>query len=111
MVYWAHRRSGGWLTGLLGLACHFLVAFSASAVFYLASRKLQFLIRQPIPAGIAYGIVVYIVMQIVVVPLSRIGWQPFSLSGTALGLVIHVVCVGLPISLWVHRYSIRPPKN
>lgn len=102
---------GGWLTGSLGAACHFCVAFSASAVFYLASRKVQFLIRRPIPAGIAYGIVVYIMMQVVVIPLSRIGWLPFSLSGTAIGVVIHVVCVGLPISLSVSGYSIYPREK
>lgn len=97
--------NGGWLTALVGLACHFFVAFSASTVFYLTSRKLQFLIRRPIPAGIAYGIVVYIVMQAVVIPLSRIGWLPFSLRGTATGIAIHMACVGLPISLSVNRYS------
>lgn len=53
----------------------------------------------------AYGIVVHIVMQVVVIPLSRIGWLPFSLSGAAIGVLIQVVCVGLPISLTVNRYS------
>jgi hypothetical protein len=96
---------------VLGLACHFLVAFCASAVFYLAARKLNFMVRQAIPAGIAYGIVVYTVMQAVIIPLSRIGRLPFSLSGTATGILIHIVCVGLPISLWMRRYSPYPPEK
>ena len=95
---------GGWLTGMLGLACHFFVAFCASAVFYLAARKLNFMVRLAIPAGIAYGIVVYAVMQAVIIPVSRIGRLPFSLSGTAKGILIHIVCVGLPISLLMRRY-------
>lgn len=99
---------GGWITGMLGLACHFFVAFSASAVFYLAARKLKFMVRHAIPAGIAYGIVVYIMMQALIIPLSRIGRLPFSLSGTAIGILIHVVCVGLPISVCVRRYSTFP---
>jgi hypothetical protein len=93
---------------MLGLACHFLVAFCASAVFYLAARKLKFMARQAIPAGIAYGIVVYTVMQAVVIPLSRIGRLPFSLSGTVTGVLIHIVCVGLPISLWMRRFLPYP---
>lgn len=99
---------GGWVTGMLGLACHFFVAFCASAVFYLAARKLKFMARQAIPAGIAYGIVVYTVMQAVVIPLSRIGRLPFSLSGTVTGVLIHIVCVGLPISLWMRRFLPYP---
>lgn len=103
--------TGGWLTGFLGAACHFFVAFSASAVFYLASRRLHFLLRRPVLAGITYGIVVHIMMNVVVIPLSRIGWLPFSLSSTALSVVIHVVCVGLPISLSVSRYSTDQPRK
>ena len=102
---------GGWGTAMLGLACHFFIAFCASAVFYLAARKLKFMIRQAIPAGIAYGIVVYAVMQFLVVPLSRIGRLPFSLSGTFTGILIHIVCIGLPISLLMRRYLSYPASK
>lgn len=33
---------GGWATAALGLVLHFVIAFGAATVYYLASRKLRF---------------------------------------------------------------------
>ncbi len=96
---------GGWPTVLLGGACHFFIAFSAAAVFYLASRKLRFLTRYAIVSGIAYGVSVYLVMYWIVMPLSRLARAPSPLPQTILAILTHMVCVGLPISLTIRRYS------
>jgi hypothetical protein len=39
---------GGLRTAALGLAIHFFIAFSAATVFYFDSRKISFLLLQPI---------------------------------------------------------------
>jgi uncharacterized membrane protein YagU involved in acid resistance len=96
---------GGWRTAALGLAFHFLVAFSAATVFYLASRKLTFLVRRPVLSGIAYGVAVYLVMYWVVMPLSNYRRGPFSVFNTVVAIVTHMVCVGLPIALVISSYS------
>jgi len=49
--------------------------------------------------GIVFGIVVHPVMSRVVVPLSRAAKRPFTWKAWLTQLVIHVVCVGLPIAL------------
>src|SRR5579864_1345314 len=43
-------KEGG-ASALLGGAIHFLIAFSAAAVFYVASRKIEFVTRRPIVAA------------------------------------------------------------
>ncbi len=96
---------GGWPTAILGAACHFFIAFSAATVFYLASRKLAFMIQRPILSGTLYGISVYVVMYWMVKPLSLVRPRPFSLQETIVAIITHIVCVGLPISLVVRRYS------
>jgi hypothetical protein len=96
---------GGWPTAALGLACHFLIAYSAATVFFLASRRLQFLTAHPIISGALYGVAVYSAMYWVVVPLSRYHRRPFSWSVTVIAIITHIVCVGLPISLMVRRFS------
>src|SRR2546429_4605289 len=50
---------GGLVTASFGLAIHFLIAFTAAIVFYLASRKLKFLIVHPFVTGPLYGIAVF----------------------------------------------------
>lgn len=97
--------AGGWSTAALGLACHFFIAFSAATVFYLASRKLKFMTRRAILAGILYGVAVYLVMYWVVLPLSEFHRRPFSWSATVIAIITHMVCVGTPISLTVRHYT------
>ena len=102
------RRSfeGGLKTSALGLLLHFVIAFGVTIVYYAASRKLTFLVRQAVISGILYGIAVYFFMQLVVIPLSAIGSRaPFRPFQLALGLMVHILCVGLPIALIVRRYS------
>jgi hypothetical protein len=98
---------GGWGTVVLGTALHFLIAFSAAAVYYAASRKLSFLTRRAVLWGCLFGIAVYMVMAWVVVPLSAIpkSHAPFSWLSLGLSLLTHIFCVGLPISLVVRRYQ------
>jgi len=99
--------SGGSKTVALGFAFHYLIATIWTIVFYLASRVLQVLIRWPIPMGLLYGVVVYVIMNFVVVPQSKIAPPRVAppLSARAIQMVILMFCIGLPIALIVRRYS------
>ena len=101
----AKSFQGGWETATLGGAFHFMIAFSATAVFYAASRKVKLQTRRPILSGVLYGIAVYLVMYWLVIPLSNLRRSPFSISATVVAIITHMICVGLPISLGVRRYS------
>jgi hypothetical protein len=96
---------GGFATALLGLLCHFVVAFGAAAVYFALSHGVHFMIQHAAVSGALYGVAVYFFMNRIVVPLSAIGRQPFSFKMMIVGLVIHILCVGLPISLTVRRFS------
>ncbi len=89
---------------LLGGALHFLIALSAAAVFYAASRKIRFMPRRPILSGVLYGVCVYLVMYWIVMPLAKMH-PTHTLTRSIVAIVTHMVCVGLPISLMVRRYS------
>jgi hypothetical protein len=97
--------SGGLATALLGLLCHFLIAFGAAAVYLVASRAVEFLIEHPAASGVLYGVAVYFFMNRIVLPLSAAARRPFSFQMMIVGVVIHIFCVGLPISLSVRRFS------
>jgi len=97
--------NGGLGTAALGLALHFLIATTWAAVYYAASRKLTILTERPILCGPLYGIVVWCVMNLIVLPLSALPKFSFTLSGVLTGAGILMVCIGLPIALIVRRYS------
>lgn len=97
---------GGLPTAALGLLLHFFIATTATALYYAASRKLKVLVDQAIICGLAYGIPVYLVMNLVVLPLSNISFKlSHSFSAVATSLLILMFCIGLPIALTVRRYS------
>ena len=96
---------GGLATALLGLLCHFVIAFGAAAVYFAMSRATPFLNQNAGFSGALYGVAVYFFMNRIVVPLSAVAKRPFSLKMMIVGIVIHIFCVGLPISLSVRRFS------
>src|SRR5947199_7931443 len=66
----ANSYNGGLVTAGLGLALHFFVAFVVVSIFYLASRRIEFLTIHPVVSGVLYGIGVYIVMYWFVLPMA-----------------------------------------
>jgi phage shock protein PspC (stress-responsive transcriptional regulator) len=97
--------SGGTSTALLGLVLHFVIAFGAAAVFFLASRVVPLLLNHAVVSGVLYGIAVYFFMNRVVVQLSAATKFPFSVKMMLIGVIIHIFCVGIPISLSIRRYA------
>ena len=88
---------GGTATALLGVACHYVIAFLIVATFVAASFRISALTRRPVLIGVIYGLAVYFVMNLVVVPLSAANsnW-PQALPVVVNGLLIHMIGVGIP---------------
>jgi hypothetical protein len=95
----------GMQSAVLGVFLHFVIAFGAAAAYYLASRKLSFLVSRPVFWGIVYGGWVYIFMHIVVLPLSAVPHGHPRLLHQVTEFIEHWFFVGLPISLSVRHYS------
>jgi hypothetical protein len=97
---------GGIGTYILGVFLHFFIAWSAAAVYYAASRKLRFMTEHPLVCGLFFGAAVEDVMRLVVLPLSALHSKgPYKLHDLILGLLVHMVVVGLPISFSVRRFA------
>ncbi len=97
---------GGAGTYVLGILLHFFIACSVAAVYYAASRRLPFLKEYPLVCGLFFGAAVEEVMNLVVLPLSALHSRgPYELRDLILGLVVHMVVIGLPISYSVRRFT------
>ena len=108
-LYGPASFSGGAKTAALGIVLHFIIATTWAVVYYLLSRKLRFLIDQTIIAGVLYGVVVYLFMNFVVIPLSAVPKRPVPLSGRVIGMLIIIFCIGLPIAFIVRKFSSPSP--
>lgn len=90
---------GGVPAACLGLIAHVTMASSFVLVYTLAAMRMPGLLRRPIAYGVPYGVGLYVVMNFVVMPLSRIGRSPsFAHPGPiAMSVLVHmlfgVICV------------------
>jgi hypothetical protein len=97
---------GGAGTYILGVFLHYFIAFSAAAIYCLASRRLDFLIEHFFICGLFFGIAIYLVMNLIVLPLSALHVMgPYPYWGLIQGLLIHMFLIGLPISSALRRLS------
>jgi uncharacterized membrane protein YagU involved in acid resistance len=98
--------SGGIPAAVLGLFLHFLIAFSAAGVYFVASRYVRVLAESPVVCGALYGICIYGFMNLVVLPLSRFPQKPsFPPDVLVTGLLVHMFFIGTPIALAARRAS------
>ena len=90
-----------WGTGgaVLGLATHFtLMAIMVGSFLVLVSQR-PTLLDKPLLAGIAFGLITYVIMNLVVVPLRWPAAFPPKPLGIATQLFAHLVLVALPTVL------------
>lgn len=90
-------RTGGAPAAWLGAGLHYFIATAMVVVYYLVSRKYPALIRRPIAWGLPYGLVLYLVMNFVVLPLSAAGMANFDntawvVSSIVMHAVFGVIC-------------------
>ena len=88
---------------ILGLIVHFSLMAVMAAAFVVAARSWPTLLADPILSGIAYGLVTYVVMNWIVVPLRFDAPLPPQPRAIVSQLFAHIVLVGIPIALIVAK--------
>ena len=87
-VFILHAIASGWLgkaaftdgaaAAILGLVSQWGMALIIAAIYALAANRLSALGRRWIAGGLSYGVVIFLVMNYVVVPLSAAPWNPWK---------------------------------
>ena len=84
----------------LGLLVHFAIMALMVTVYVLAAKRIPWLNRNWIVAGLLYGFALWIVMYWIVIPLRWPGSPSRDLVAVAQQLISHCILVGLPIA-WI----------
>ena len=93
---------GGAATAALGMGLHYAIALGMAAAYFVAARRLPALRTRPVACGALYGLLLYVVMNHVVVPLSAAGPGPDDTAWMLASIAAHVLLVGIPIA-WLAR--------
>ena len=82
-----------------GIAFHYFIALSFAAFYFVVFRPVSFFRKNKITGGILYGVFVWLVMNLLVIPMSKIAPRTLHLWPVITGMLIIIFMVGLPISL------------
>jgi hypothetical protein len=94
---------GGAATAVVGLVLHFFIATSMSVAYYLVAARWTLLRERAVLCGAGYGLLLYGIMNYIVVPLSAAGPGSRDPLWVGLTIVVHVLLIGIPISLFARR--------
>ncbi len=102
----ADAFKGGIPVAMLGLVLHLGITVVAAGIYLFAARQTVFMREHYLVSGSIFGVLVYLTMNFVVLPLSAV---PFRLTypprALIQGFVSHALLVGIPIALCVRRFS------
>ncbi len=102
-AYGSAAFSGGWATGLIGLAMDFLVSLAWAIVFTVLFNGVPAVRRNVVVSGLVFGAGVMAVMIFAIVPIGYAPQMHKTPSNLLNVLIAHAVFFGLPVALTVQR--------
>jgi hypothetical protein len=96
--------SGGLATAFAGLVFHFIISCAAVCAFIALFTRSHFVRRNAPAVGLAYGALVWCIMNLVVLPISAVTPTGFTSLAVVHGLIGHALFVGLPAALTARWY-------
>jgi uncharacterized membrane protein YagU involved in acid resistance len=79
---------GGAAAAWLGAVSHYCIATMFVVAYYLAARRMPKLLAHPVRNGLGYGVLLYLAMNFVVLPLSAAGLPGFGNTAWVVGSVL-----------------------
>jgi len=95
---------------VLGLIVHFALMAIMATVFMIAVSQRPSLVANPWMAALIYGLITYVIMNWLVVPIRFDAPLPPKPLSIATQLFAHVVLVGVPFALIARKYLAAAPQ-
>ena len=96
--------AGGLATALFGLVLDFIMITIMAGVFIFSVDRIPLLRRNVIVGSILYGFGIFIVMNLIVLPLSAAPTLPAPPLWLLIELILqHILLIGLPLGILVQR--------
>ncbi|MEO6540270.1 MAG: hypothetical protein ABIN74_04740 [Ferruginibacter sp.] len=89
---------------ITGLLVHFAIAFTWTIIFFFLYTRIKLLRQNRILTAIIYGIFVWTMMSILILPLWNNKPFVFKAENALISALILVIAIGLPLSIIAHNY-------
>ncbi len=110
-VFGKSAFAGGAKMVLWGILFHYIIAVTFTAVFILTYTWFYKIFKNRYLIAFEFGLISWFVMNIIVIPLSKIGIKPFRVVPTVTGMIVLIIAIGLPIALIADRRRKRSLIN
>jgi hypothetical protein len=110
-IFGKEAGAGGPAMILAGLILHYAIAFSFTIFFFWLYPKVNVMSKNRIVTAIVYGLFVWMVMNLVVVPLSNTVHRTFNLANAFINMCILIICIGLPLSFVANAFFRKRSLN
>jgi hypothetical protein len=105
-VYGNHAFTGGRKMIIAGVLFHLGIAMTFITFYFLLFPHVKWLGLYPLVSAVLYGLLVWLMMNRIVVPLSRAQARPFSWAMVYINMVILILTIGIPaayIARWFYK--------
>jgi hypothetical protein len=96
---------------LWGLLFHFIIAYSFTAAFYLLYPAFIKTLKNKYITAVIFALITWLITNLVITPLSQIGWRSMNVTTIISGFVILIFTIGLPIVLIADRRKVKIKKK
>jgi len=88
----------------LGVCFHYLIAYIFTLFFFLIYPKIKILSKNRVITGLAYGLFVWLIMNLIVVPITYSSKPSFNIFPSTRGIIYLMLAIGLPLSFIAYKY-------
>jgi hypothetical protein len=92
---------------IYGIIIHLLIAMSFAFLYYIIFLKISFFSTNKFIGGLVYGLLAWIIMSVLVLPLTNVSQSEMTLVGALKNIIILMFCIGLPISLITNKFYLK----
>ena len=103
-VFGPGAMKGGAGMMLMGLLFHYVIVLGCVLVFYGSYPRLKIMRVNKWLTAVAYGLLVWVVTNLLIVPLSHVQRGPFKGNAALIAMLILVGMIGIPITWIIGRH-------
>jgi hypothetical protein len=107
-VFGTNAFSGGPVMAVIGLLFHYFIATAWTSLFFTVYPRIPWLAKNKVTGGLVYGVLIWLMMNLVILPLSNVPHFPVRMTNAGIGMLILMFAVGLPVSFRAHKYYSSP---
>jgi len=110
-VFGAAAYSGGTEMVIYGLLMHYAIAYFFTALFIVLYPRLGGKDQNNILIGVLYGLFIWLLMNLVVVPFTKIPHMHMHIPQTVINILILIVMIGVPLSIITSNFYSSKAKR